>query len=108
MSSDDYQYKAYLRLKFPESNANSLFDLISSRKEVTDNKKREAEIIYSKRLKVKHESLFDLLLSKSKKISNVSINKRYAAYLVTEYGYAKACKLLYMSRTSLWRLLLTS
>ena len=38
-------------------------------------------------------------------LESVPIFKRYAFYLISEYGYTKSCKILSLPRANLWRFL---
>jgi len=104
--SDEDQFKEYLKLKYPNKDTEELYKLIVSKRDKIDKEKTEAEKVYLMLKKPEYKSDFSLLLfPDNKKLSSVPFYKRYAAYLVSEYGYKRACKLLYLSRTSLWRLL---
>lgn len=106
--SDENQFKEYLKLKYPNKDTEELYNLIVSRRNKLEERKSEAEKIYVRLEKPEYKSDFSLLLfPDNNKLSSVPFYKRYAAYLVSEYGYKRACELLYLSRTSLWRLLTT-
>ena len=103
---DDDQYRELLRLRYPDRDIEELCDRIIERRNRIDLLKIEAEEIYATQLRHGSPSnLATILFPMDKKLSSVPFYKRYAAYLVSEYGYKRTCSLLYLSRTSLWRLL---
>ena len=103
---DDDQYKELLKLKYPDQDTDELFTKIIERRNRIDKLRVEAEAIHASQSKHGSPSnLTTILFPIDNKLSSVPFHRRYAAYLVSEYGYEKAGELLYMSRTSLWRLL---
>ena len=103
---DDEQYKEYLKLKHPNKDTEELYKTILNSRSIADSNKEEAEKLYQVILKQHAPSILaTIIFSDNRKLAGASLFKRYAAYLVSEYGYEIAGKLLYMSRTTLWRLL---
>ena len=102
---DDDQYKEYLKLKYPDKNTEEIFNIIKESRDRLDEEKEDAELLYQTLIKKHAPSVLSaIIFSKNRKLAGVSLFKRYAAYLISEYGYEMAGKLLYKSRTSLWRL----